>query len=55
MYDLDIHEAAMGKTLAEIIDVGRTLYTESQLIGEAADLLLQLIETEPIPHESPSG
>lgn len=39
----EICAAAMGKTLAEIIDVGETLYVENQRISQAAELLLRSI------------
>ena len=34
----------MSKTLAEIIDLGETLYAENQRIGQAAELLLRVVE-----------
>lgn len=35
----------MSKTLAEIIDLGETLYVENQRIRQAAELLLRSIES----------
>ncbi|WP_156899433.1 hypothetical protein [Pleomorphomonas koreensis] len=41
----EICAAAMGRTLAEIIDLGETLYIENQRISQAAKLLLRSIES----------
>jgi len=40
----EISAAAMGRTLAEILDIGETLYVENQRISQAAELLLRAIE-----------
>lgn len=40
----EICAAAMSKTLAEIIDLGETLYVENQRISQAAELLLRAVE-----------
>jgi len=42
----EICAAAMSKTLAEIIDLGETLYVENQRIRQAAELLLRSIESD---------
>ncbi len=39
----EISAAAMGRTLAEILDLGETLYVENQRISQAAELLLQSV------------
>lgn len=41
----EISAAAMGRTLAEIIDLGETLYIENQRMRQAAELLLRSIES----------
>lgn len=41
----EICAATMGKTLAEIIDLGETLYVENQRMSQAAELLLRAIES----------
>lgn len=41
----EISAAAMGRTLAEIIDLSQTLYIENQRIRQAAELLLRSIES----------
>ena len=42
----EISAAAMGRTLAEILDLGETLYVENQRISQAAELLLRSVRSD---------